>query len=238
MTAKKLPEPKFYSVEMLAKKWGCTPELIIKYGIGDQLKLSVLSRGWHIEYGEAIEEPNGCVTFLPTNYIYYAHEPLNLCLFSTMDIIRNGSTNNPSFDFDDKKYNYASISDHHHNEKITVTKDDLIIDLKDVLEFEKLNGMVPPPTGELPTDMPVPAEAKTITSEAQNKVKDRGGRTPIYDWLAFDREIVRRANHPDGLPEKRELTKDMEAWAAEEWEKSPDSSQIRYRVNQLYPEKN
>jgi hypothetical protein len=81
-------------------------------------------------------------------------------------------------------------------------------------------------------DVPIPAAPKP---ESTPPVKDNGGRSPKYDWAAFDKEMVRRAHHPDGLPDQRTLTKDMKDWVSQEWTKQPSDSQIRDRVSKRYP---
>lgn len=42
--------------------------------------------------------------------------------------------------------------------------------------------------------------------------KKKGGRPVVKDWRAVDREIIRIANSPDGLPGPAELLKTMVDW--------------------------
>ena len=66
--------------------------------------------------------------------------------------------------------------------------------------------------------------------------KNKGGRPQKYDWDAFDREMMRRANTPDGLPSDRvELTRDMTEWCLNTWGEEPPESMIRDRVARRWP---
>jgi hypothetical protein len=63
-----------------------------------------------------------------------------------------------------------------------------------------------------------------------------GGRPPKWNWLAFDAEVVRIANTPDGLPERHELNSLMLDWCMTEWKDTPAESAVRDRIAHLYPE--
>jgi hypothetical protein len=80
-----------------------------------------------------------------------------------------------------------------------------------------------------------PTETATAAEPQQ---RNAGGRPRIYDWDAFDREILRIANtDPDGLPEERpELMRQMIDWCERKWGKTPADSMIRERIARLYPE--
>ncbi len=77
---------------------------------------------------------------------------------------------------------------------------------------------------------------RALDAEAPLSTKCRsGGRPKEYDWDAFAREIVRRANTPDGLPDRARLTRDMAQWCIDTWGKQPADSTLRERVSKLYP---
>lgn len=66
--------------------------------------------------------------------------------------------------------------------------------------------------------------------------KNRGGRPPKWDWDAFNAEVVRIANTPDGLPERRsDLMHKMLDWCSEHWGDAPAESVVRDRLSRLCP---
>jgi hypothetical protein len=67
------------------------------------------------------------------------------------------------------------------------------------------------------------------------ELKNRGGRPPEYDWDTFIFEIIRRANTPDGLPEKQaDLIKSMLLWFQETYGREPAESAVKDRVSKIY----
>jgi hypothetical protein len=82
-----------------------------------------------------------------------------------------------------------------------------------------------PPTAERPAQQLEP-----------ERPKNRGGRPPKWDWAAFDREMMRLANTPDGLPERDSLTVHMLEWCMREWGDTPADSGVRARIAERYPE--
>ncbi|HUB48341.1 MAG TPA: hypothetical protein VMB73_25475 [Acetobacteraceae bacterium] len=69
------------------------------------------------------------------------------------------------------------------------------------------------------------------------KPKNRGGRPRTYDWDAFAAEVVRRAQHPDGLPDRPALMRGMLEWCSQQWgDTTPSESMVRDRLSKLYPE--
>lgn len=65
--------------------------------------------------------------------------------------------------------------------------------------------------------------------------RNRGGRPPKWDWAAFDKEMIRLANHPDGLPQRLDLTKHMLNWCVSQWGDHPADSEVRKRISERYP---
>jgi hypothetical protein len=70
---------------------------------------------------------------------------------------------------------------------------------------------------------------------AAHATRDEGGRPPTYDWIAFDAEVVRMGNTPDGLPSRRELMHHMGEWCVATWGHQPAESMLRDRIRRLYP---
>jgi hypothetical protein len=69
----------------------------------------------------------------------------------------------------------------------------------------------------------------------ETTVKNIGGRPPVYDWDSFVCEIVRRANHSDGLPDSQaELIRDMLQWFADTYEAEPAESAVKQRISKFY----
>jgi hypothetical protein len=64
---------------------------------------------------------------------------------------------------------------------------------------------------------------------------NRGGRPVEYDWDAFIGEIIRRANQPDGLPDKQaDLVAAMLGWFANIYGKEPAESAVKHRISKIY----
>jgi hypothetical protein len=73
-------------------------------------------------------------------------------------------------------------------------------------------------------------------SRATWAVPNRGGRPRTYNWVEFAREIIRRANTPDGLPDRATLAKEMAQWCLDTWGKEPSDSMFRDWIAKLYPQ--
>lgn len=64
---------------------------------------------------------------------------------------------------------------------------------------------------------------------------NRGGRPAEYDWDTFTMEIIRRANLPDGLPEKQaDLVRDMLSWFQTTYGQEPAESAVKSRISKIY----
>lgn len=62
-----------------------------------------------------------------------------------------------------------------------------------------------------------------------------GGRPAEYDWNSFTFEIIRLANHPDGLPETQaELIHEMLAWFSITYGTEPAESSVKQRISKIY----
>ena len=73
------------------------------------------------------------------------------------------------------------------------------------------------------------------SSTSDLATRNAGGRPPKYDWDEFNREVVRRANTPDGLPDRNMLTRDMREWCIQHWGDEPSDSLLRERIAKIYP---
>jgi hypothetical protein len=102
----------------------------------------------------------------------------------------------------------------HHRVRLRVNADDLEAWLK--LKGDML--------GERKTDSVRPSATAS-----------RGGRPPRYDRDEFIREVVRRANTPDGLPDRPTLTKQMAQWCVDNWQDPPCDSLLRDWIAKAYP---
>ncbi len=71
--------------------------------------------------------------------------------------------------------------------------------------------------------------------DAPTTPKHPGGRPREYDREAFNKELLRLANTPDGLPERPQLFRHMADWCSEEWDDIPADSSIRYWIAKVYP---
>lgn len=79
-------------------------------------------------------------------------------------------------------------------------------------------------------------EITSSDSDQRREPRSRGGRPRRYDWDAFYREIIRRANTPDGLPGRAELTTAMKQWCSEQWGAEPADSYLREHIGKIYDE--
>jgi hypothetical protein len=84
-------------------------------------------------------------------------------------------------------------------------------------------------------DGPAAATAAPAEQTAPLSARNSGGRPEKYDWLAFDAEVVRIANTPDGLPPREDLQNTMLQWCEDNWGKQPGDSMVRERIARLYP---
>jgi hypothetical protein len=93
-------------------------------------------------------------------------------------------------------------------------------------QFEKAFAFAfgnPPPQFELRSELAqLPA-----TEHPESIRKDRGGAPRKFDRDLFFIEIVRIANTPDGLPDRRDLARHMADWCAKNFEEPPAENTIR-----------
>jgi hypothetical protein len=62
----------------------------------------------------------------------------------------------------------------------------------------------------------------------------KGGRTPIYDWVAFNREAVRGAIL-HSFDSRADMSKYLRSWVAEAWSVQPDERTLQRKLADLYP---
>jgi hypothetical protein len=93
-----------------------------------------------------------------------------------------------------------------------------------------------PPIPSAAPKAPSPAMDGDHAGDHQAVDKNRGGRPPSWDWDAFDREMMRLANTPDGLPDRPALQKHMLEWCERTWGKSPADSLFRDHISRKYPD--
>ncbi len=122
---------------------------------------------------------------------------------------------------------WDTIEDEHHGIRFT----DVQFRTDDALRLWPADAAT---AASVATQAPQPTEAATA---AEPQRRNAGGRPRMYDWDAFDREIVRIALTPDGFPEKRpELIRHMTDWCERTWGKTPADSMIRDRIARLSPD--
>jgi hypothetical protein len=76
---------------------------------------------------------------------------------------------------------------------------------------------------------------RSSRDEAPKVKAPGGGRPPKYDRDAFNREVVRLANTPDGLPDRARLMKHMAQWCVDTWGDQPSESLLREWMSKIYP---
>lgn len=137
-----LPEPNFYTLEMLARKWGCKVNDILHYGLTGQLKISVLSSGWYLEggYYDEIEE-NRPPHRIPDIQRWTINELFVLHHFDLSILAKESILENPNFEAEPGRYLEVSGMHHTpdsppHGAKIIGLRD-LMIKLEHVREFEE-----------------------------------------------------------------------------------------------------
>ncbi len=78
-------------------------------------------------------------------------------------------------------------------------------------------------------------KTKPIQPSEQPIHPNRGGRPREYDWDRFFLEIIRKANTPDGLPEKQaDLIKEMLTWFRNTFDSEPAESAVKGRISKIY----
>ena len=75
---------------------------------------------------------------------------------------------------------------------------------------------------------------RTEQPERLHRTAHKGGRPEKFRWDDFWIEVCGIANTPDGLPEQRELTKQMLEWTSSEWPDPPADNTIRAKIATLY----
>ncbi|WP_421981245.1 hypothetical protein [Roseibium sp.] len=76
------------------------------------------------------------------------------------------------------------------------------------------------------------AKSRSRTPENDDKARGRPGQ---YDWDLFHAEIIRIANTPDGLPDKRaDLVRAMLLWFSERFGKEPSESAVKKKIIRIY----
>ena len=75
---------------------------------------------------------------------------------------------------------------------------------------------------------------RTEKPEQLRRTVHKGGRPEKFRWDDFWIQVCRIANTPDGLPEQRDLTKNMLEWVSNEWRDPPADSTIRAKIATLY----
>lgn len=133
MKAEKLPEPKFYTVQVLAEKLGCTESDILNYALTGQLDLSVESQGWTIEYGSIEEDDEGRWFSIPEEIKKSRGDFFKLSLRDQKDLVRNGFVTDPSFQ--EEGYAYASATSNSFGEDVTVHLKEVIVLAADLAVF-------------------------------------------------------------------------------------------------------
>ena len=91
-------------------------------------------------------------------------------------------------------------------------------------------------TGENQAGYSVAVSLPAAVTEDRSRRPSRGGRPAKWDWAAFDREMLRLANTPDGLPDRPALHCHMLDWCANTWEDSPSENEVRGRIADRYPD--
>jgi hypothetical protein len=78
-------------------------------------------------------------------------------------------------------------------------------------------------------------ERPKTSTQQETTSANRGGRPAQYDWDSFTMEIIRRANLPDGLPEKQAyLVREMLEWFQVTCGQEPAESAVKARISKIY----
>lgn len=144
----KLPEPEYYSLEMLARRWGCSVGEVIHYGGIGMIHLCVLSDGWYLESGYYDSPVDSDDRFtVPDNHYYSFNELLPLYPRTIREIARFGEVKNPDFWASTDKYlwlNPFRYDLEQPNEDtlspIIIRSNDLFARRLDVKNFEELGA--------------------------------------------------------------------------------------------------
>tara|TARA_R110002020_G_scaffold56074_35_gene155387 strand:+ start:4384 stop:5019 length:636 start_codon:yes stop_codon:yes gene_type:complete len=124
-----------------------------------------------------------------------------------------------------------------------------VVTRQDLEAFARNKGLYPPflfdtlapftetggsQTGPLPTASSIDTGLRAAPIP-DPIAKGKGGRPQEYDWDSFTSEIVRRANSPDGLPERQaDLIRDMLQWFRDTFDMEPAESSVKARISKIY----
>jgi len=80
----------------------------------------------------------------------------------------------------------------------------------------------------------VGSEVQKLRAVGPETSKNRGGRPP-KNWEPFWLEVIRIADHPDGLPERKaDLQRQMLEWCEENMADAPRETSVRDKVSMIY----
>lgn len=171
MKADKLPEPKFYTLQTLAEKWGCSESKVLNYALTGQLQLSIESQGWKIEYGSIEEDDEGRWFSIPEEIKHSRGDILQLSLRDQKDLVKNGEATDPSFK--EEKYAYASaLSDSHGNDVVIYLSEVIITPIDATTVFEG--------TEEDSTDEGMSSESSIFAEEQPLKLRTAVDSVPLF----------------------------------------------------------
>lgn len=151
MSKAKLPEPAYFSLAMLSKRWECSISDIIHYGMASDLPICVVSDGWHLEEGYY---DDGFP--IPTGQRYSFDELLPLHGRVIKEISKFGQYSNPFFSAEGDNYLHLDYRydqdepDISTLKAVQITSSDLMIRKEDVYKFEE-NGFQPTVVKESPS---------------------------------------------------------------------------------------
>lgn len=83
--------------------------------------------------------------------------------------------------------------------------------------------------------LPPNSSAVIAPPNTPSETRRNTGRPPKYDRDAFNREVVRIANTPDGLPDRAPLTRQMAQWCVNTWGDQPSDSVLRDWISKIFP---
>lgn len=128
-----VPEPTFYSLSLLAKKWNCGVDDLLHYGVTGQLNVSVLTMGWWLEKG-AYDYDGDARFRVPEGHVFSQGQLIKISPLTVQKFVGKESVTDPIFIIEEDRYCY--ISEERHLQPVVINLKDLMVSMEDALSFE------------------------------------------------------------------------------------------------------
>ena len=128
-----IPEPKYFKIDQLSKRWSCSKEDVLHYASLSQLELGVISNNWHMERGDYEDTDDDSYYKITTEIFFSSNQYFGLFVRDIKDLIKHGHVFLTSFFTNND--DYLCISNN-YPDVIKIDQNDLLASLHEVNRFE------------------------------------------------------------------------------------------------------